>query len=49
MKVSYAFSFEETPEGLDEVKVGDKVIVKYTGTVSQIDPFKGEVLSVEKQ
>lgn len=48
-KVSYAFSFEETPEGLDEVKVGDKVIVKYTGTVSQIDPFKGEVLSVEKQ
>lgn len=48
-KVSYAFSFEETPEGLDEVQVGDKVIVKYTGTVSQIDPFKGEVLSVEKQ
>lgn len=48
-KVSYAFSFEEKPEGLDEVAVGDKVIVKYTGTVSQVDPFKGEVLSVEKQ
>lgn len=47
-KVSYAFSFEEKPEGLDEVAVGDKVIVKYTGKVSQVDPFKGEVLSVEK-
>ena len=47
-KVSYAFSFEEKPEGLDEVAVGDKVIVKYTGKVSQVDPFTGEVLSVEK-
>ena len=47
-KVSYAFSFEEKPEGLDEVAVGDKVIVKYTGNVSQVDPFTGEVLSVEK-
>ena len=27
-KVSYVFSFEEKPEGLDEVAVGDKVIVK---------------------
>ena len=47
--VSYAFSFEERPEGLDEVAVGDKVIVKYTGTISEVDPFKGEILLVEKQ
>lgn len=45
---SYGFSFEEVPEGLDEVKIGDKVLVKFTGTVSEVDPFKGEVLSVEK-
>ncbi len=48
-KVSYAFTFEEKPEGLGEVLVGDKVIVKYTGTVSMVDPFMGEVLLVEKQ
>ncbi len=48
-KVSYAFTFEEKPEGLKEVSVGDKVIVKYTGTISMVDPFMGEVLLVEKQ
>ena len=48
-KVSYAFTFEEKPEGLREVSVGDKVIVKYTGTISMVDPFMGEILSVEKQ
>lgn len=45
---SYAFSFEEKPEGLDQVAVGDKVTVKYTGTISEVDPFTGEILSVEK-
>ena len=48
-KVSYAFTFEEKPEGLNEVSVGDKVIVKYTGSISMVDPFMGEILSVEKQ
>lgn len=44
---SYAFTFEdEKPEGLDQVKVGDKVTVTYTGTISEVDPFMGEVLSV---
>ncbi len=46
---SYAFSFEEKPKGLEQVAVGDKVIVKYTGTISEVDPFTGEVLSIEKQ
>jgi len=46
---SYAFSFEEKPEGLDQVAVGDKVIVKYTGTISEVDAFTGEILSIEKQ
>ena len=43
----YQFSFEETPKGLDSVKVGDSVIVTYTGTISEVDPFLGEVISVE--
>lgn len=47
--VSYAFTFEKKPEGLEQVKVGDKVIVKYTGTISEVDAFTGEVLSIEKQ
>ena len=44
----YEFTFdEEKPEGLDSVNVGDKVTVTYTGTASEVDPFEGEVLSVE--
>jgi len=46
---SYAFSFEEKPQGLEQVAVGDKVVVKYTGTISEVDAFTGEVLSIEKQ
>ena len=45
---SYAFTFEEKPEGLENVSNGDTVTVKYTGTVSEVDPFEGEVISVEK-
>ncbi len=46
---SYPFSFDKKPQGLENLKVGDKVIVKYTGTVSEVDPFDGEIVSVEKQ
>ena len=48
-KVCYAFTFEERPEGLDEIAVGDKVIIKYTGTISEVDPFMGKILSIEKK
>ena len=44
----YSFTFEEKPEGLESVNNGDTVTVKYTGTISEVDPFEGEVLSVEK-
>lgn len=47
--VSYVFSFEEKPDGLSDVAVGDKVTVTYTGTVSEIDGFDGEIISIEKQ
>lgn len=42
---SYGFTFEEKPEGLENVSNGDTVTVKYTGTVSEVDPFEGEVIS----
>lgn len=42
--VSYAFAFEEKPEGLDKIAVGDRVLVTYTGTLSEVDPFMGEVM-----
>lgn len=45
---SYGFTFEEKPEGMENVSNGDTVTVKYTGTVSEVDPFEGEVISVEK-
>ena len=45
---SYGFTFEEKPEGLENVSNGDTVTVKYTGTISEVDPFEGEVISVEK-
>ena len=44
----YSFTFEEKPEGLENVSNGDTVTAKYTGTISEGDPFEGEVLSVEK-
>lgn len=47
-KVSYSFAFENKPKGLERVAVGDKIIVKYTGTVSEVDPFKGEILLIER-
>ena len=43
-----SFTFEEKPEGLENVSNGDTVIVKYIGTISEIDSFEGEVISVEK-
>ena len=46
----YAFSFDQSqkPDGLSDVKDGDKVTVTYTGTVNEVDAFSGTVLSVKK-
>lgn len=45
----YSFTFDKKPEGLENVSNGDNVTVKYTGTISEVDPFEGEVVSVEKE
>jgi alpha-galactosidase len=37
------------PEGLENVAGGDTVKVTYTGEISEVDPFNGTVISVEKQ
>ena len=44
----YSFTFEEKPEGLENVSNGDTVTVTYTGTISEVDPFDGEIISVEE-
>ena len=44
----YALNFDKKPEGLEELKDGDEVIVHYKGELSEVDPFEGEILSVEK-
>ena len=44
----YGFSFETKPKNYDDLNDGDRVKVTYTGTVSEVDPFKGEIISVEK-
>ena len=45
----YSFTFDKEPKGLENISNGDTVIVKYTGTISEVDPFDGEVISVEKK
>lgn len=46
---SYAFPYdEEGPEGLSDVRVGDQVTVTYTGELSVVDSFTGEILFIEK-
>lgn len=44
----YGFNFEKTPEGYENFNDGDKVKVTYTGTITEVDPFEGEILSIEK-
>ena len=46
---SYQFSIDSSakPEGYDDV-VGDSVTVTYTGALSEVDPFEGTIVSVEK-
>ena len=46
---AYDFTFETAPEGLENVAGGDTVKVTYTGEISEVDPFNGTVISVEKQ
>lgn len=44
----YGFNFDEKPEDYEDFHDGDKVKVTYTGTISEVDPFEGEIISIEK-
>ena len=44
--IAFSFDEKEKPEGLDKVKDGDMVNVKFTGEINPVEPFKGKVLSV---
>ena len=46
---SYSFPIEagREPEGLSQVQEGDRVTVTYTGKLTVVDRFTGEVLSVQ--
>lgn len=44
----YSFPREDGID-LSEISVGDEITVEYEGTISEIDAFDGEVLSVEKE
>lgn len=44
----YGFNFEEKPEGYENLNDGDQVKVTYTGTLSEVDPFDGEIIEIEK-
>lgn len=39
---------EEHPVDVSQIKEGDKVKITYTGELSEVDAFTGEVVSVEK-
>ena len=44
----YSFTCDEKPDGLEGVASGDKVTVKYSGTISEVDPVEGKIISVVK-
>lgn len=44
----YCMNFDAAPEGLADVNTGDRVTITYTGELSEIDAFTGEILRVEK-
>lgn len=48
--MSHAFSYDsdKRPDGLDQIKSGDRLTVTYTGILSEIESFTGEIISIEK-
>ena len=44
----FGFNFDVKPENYEDFENGDIVKVTYTGTITEVDPFEGEILSIEK-
>lgn len=45
---AYPIGFEQAPEGYDDLNEGDRVVMKYTGKLSVVDSFTGEIISLER-
>ena len=45
----YSFTFEEKPEGLENVSNGDTVTVKYTGTISEVIRLRERYYLLKRQ
>ena len=43
----FGFNFDVKPENYEDFENGDIVKVTYTGTITEVDPFEGEILSIE--
>ena len=44
----WGFNFDVKPDDYSNFENGDIVTVTYTGTVTEVDPFDGEIISIEK-
>ncbi len=44
----WGFNFDVKPDDYADFENGDIVTVTYTGTLTEVDPFDGEILSIEK-
>lgn len=44
---AYSISFDTAPEGYDQLKAGDAVVMEYTGELSVVDAFTGELISLK--
>ena len=42
------FNFDVKPENYGNFENGDIVKVTYTGIITEVDPFEGKILSIEK-
>lgn len=46
----YSFPLKDDDEiDFSGISVGDEIVVEYEGTISEIDAFTGELISVEKE
>lgn len=44
---AYSIGFETAPEGYEDLEEGDDVVMEYTGELSVIDAFIGEIISLK--
>ena len=44
----YGFNFDVKPENYEDFQEGTVVKITYTGTITEVDPFEGEIISIEK-